>query len=346
MQLRLATIMMILWLAGPALNAAEPGVAVEVQVQALGELSQAPLRRASAEVLPAQRSVLAAETSARVASIAVEVGERVEAGAQLLRLDARDAELRVAAARAAVRAAEAAAELSAVRLEKARKLIEKSYVSADEVKEREAIHAGELATVALRQSDLDLARRELERCTLKAPFDGWVVERSAQIGQWVSPGSPLLTLVQAGAVEISARLDAMAAAELKPTSAVEFIDENDKRWPLRWLRSAPVLDPATRQAEVRFAFLNEAAAAGSSGRIEWRGAQAELPAELLVKRDGKLGVFVHEAGKARFVVLPQAVAGRPVALELPATSQIVTEGRDLLRAGDAVRVVAAGRITP
>jgi RND family efflux transporter MFP subunit len=304
------------------------------------------LRRASAEVLPAQRSVLAAETSARVASIAIEVGQRVEAGAPLLRLDARDAELRVAAARAAVRAAEAAAELSAVRLEKARKLIEKSYVSADELKEREAIHAGELATVALRQSDLDLARRELERCTLKAPFEGWVVERSAQIGQWVSPGSPLLTLVQAGVVEISAKLDGVAAAELKPGSEVDFIDENDRRWPLRWLRSAPVLDPATRQAEVRFAFLNEAAAAGSSGRIEWRGETVELPAELLVQRDGQLGVFLLEAGKARFLPLSQAIAGRPVALDLPAASQIITVGRDLLRDGDEVRLVAPGPATP
>jgi RND family efflux transporter MFP subunit len=345
MQLRQASMMLVLWLAASGLHAAE-SEAVDVEVRPLAQLSEAPLRRASAEVLPAQRSVLAAETSARIASIAVEVGERVEAGAQLLRLDARDAELRVAAARAAVRAAESAAELSAVRLEKARKLIERSYVSADEVKEREAIHAGELATVALRQSDLDLARRELERCLLKAPFEGWVVERSAQIGQWVSPGTPLLTLVQADKVEISARLDGPAAAELKPASAVEFIDESDRRWPLRWLRSAPVLDPATRQAEVRFDFLNEAAAAGSSGRIEWRAAQDELPAELLVRRDGRLGVFVHEAGKARFVALPQAIAGRPVAVDLPAESQIITAGRDLLRDGDAVRVVAAGRVTP
>ncbi len=346
MQLRLASMMMVLWLAVPGLHAAEPNEAVDVEVRSLAQLGEAPLRRASAEVLPAQRSVLAAETSARIALIAVEVGERVEAGAQLLRLDARDAELRVAAARAALRAAEAAAELSAVRLEKARKLIERSYVSADEVKEREAIHAGELATVALRQSDLDLARRELERCLLKAPFDGWVVERNAQIGQWVSPGTPLLTLVQAGKVEISARLDGPAAAELKPASAVEFIDESDRRWPLRWLRSAPVLDPATRQAEVRFDFLNEAAAAGSSGRIEWRAEQAELPADLLVRRDGQLGVFVQVAGKARFVALPQAIAGRPVAVELPGDSQIITAGRDLLRDGDTVRVVAAGRVTP
>lgn len=343
MSIRSALTAASLLLVSCGLAASEP---VEIDVRPLAQLSQAPLRRASAEVLPAQRSVLAAETSARIASIAVEVGERVEAGAALLRLDARDAELRVAAARAAVRAAEAAAELSAVRLEKARKLIEKSYVSADELKEREAIHAGELATVALRQSDLDLARRELERCLLKAPFAGWVVERSAQIGQWVGPGVTLLTLVQAGMVEVSAKLDGSTAAALQPASAVEFVDEGDRRWPLRWLRSAPVLDPATRQAEVRFAFLEAAAVAGSSGRIEWRADQAELPAELLVQRDGQLGVFVLDAGKARFVRLPQAIAGRPVALDLPAETRIITTGRDLLRDGDPVRLAATGPTTP
>ena len=212
---------------------------VAVDWQPLGELLVPSTDRAAAEVLPRQRSQLAAETSARVAAVSVEVGQRVDADTLLVRLDGRDAELRVAATRAALQAAEASANLAQVRLDKARRLIENDYVSADEVKEREAILAGELATVAMRRSDLDLARRELSRAQLKAPFAGWVIERQAQVGQWVAPGSPLLTLVEDGPVEVSAQLDPVAASALRPDSHADYIDERGRRWPLRWLRAAP-----------------------------------------------------------------------------------------------------------
>lgn len=307
----------------------------------LAELTVSPTQRAAAEVIAAQRSLLAAETSARIAGIEVEVGQRVDAGTLLVQLDGRDAELRVAASRAALQAAEAAAELAQVRLDKARRLIEKAYVSADELKEREAILAGERATVALRRSDLDLARRELSRASLKAPFAGWVVERQAQVGQWVTPGTPLLMLVEDGPVEVRARLEPAAAAALGPSSTADYIDESGRRWPLRWLRSAPVLDPATRLAEVRLSFAGEAAAAGSSGRLEWQGSVLQLPTEYLVQRQSQLGVFVAEQEKARFVALPGAVAGRPAEVTLPPQTLIITSGRQTLGDGAAIRRQAA-----
>ena len=308
---------------------------VAVDWQPLGELLVPSTDRAAAEVLPRQRSQLAAETSARVAAVSVEVGQRVDADTLLVRLDGRDAELRVAATRAALQAAEASANLAQVRLDKARRLIENDYVSADEVKEREAILAGELATVAMRRSDLDLARRELSRAQLKAPFAGWVIERQAQVGQWVAPGSPLLTLVEDGPVEVSAQLDPVAASALRPDSHADYIDERGRRWPLRWLRSAPVIDPATRQVEARFGFVGEAAAAGSSGRLEWQ-AESRLPARYLVQRDGQLGIFLAEQGKARFVPLPGATNGRPARVDLPAQTAIVSSGQQSLNDGDTL----------
>jgi hypothetical protein len=44
-------------------------------------------------------------------------------------------------------------------------------------------------------------------------------------------------------------------------------------------------------------------------------------------------VFVESAGKARFHVLPEAQEGRPVLLDLPPETQIVTEGRHALQDG-------------
>ena len=54
---------------------------------------------------------------------------------------------------------------------------------------RDAAHRCE--TVA---AQLDRARHDLARCRVTAPFDARVTRSSVEIGQWVSPGSPLLSL--------------------------------------------------------------------------------------------------------------------------------------------------------
>jgi hypothetical protein len=76
--------------------------------------------------------------------------------------------------------------------------------------------------------------------------------------------------------------------------------------------------------------------AGTPGRLVWTGARNLLGADLLVRRDGTLGVFLVDAGTARFVALPDAEEGRPAAVDLPATSRLVIEGRQRLAEGAAV----------
>jgi hypothetical protein len=68
----------------------------------------------------------------------------------------------------------------------------------------------------------------------------------------------------------------------------------------------------------------------------WREAQPHLPAELLVQRAGRLGVFVAEGGKARFHPLPQAQEGRPAPLDLPPEARIATQGRHAVQDGQAL----------
>ena len=52
-------------------------------------------------------------------------------------------------------------------------------------------------------------------------------------------------------------------------------------------------------------------------------------------------MFVFEEGRARFVGLPDAQDGRPVLIELPPDTLLITEGRQGLNDGDAVRASPA-----
>jgi len=322
----------------PAIAQDAPIPAHSVKAQPLSQLLHHSELRANAEVVPAQRSTLSAETTARVTTTPVEVGQRVERGDTLVTLDQRDAELRVAAARAALAAAQAAVELAQVRLARAQELAEKSFVSPDELKERQALSAQDQATLALRQSELDIARRELERCTIKAPFAGWVTTRDAQLGQLAMPGTALIQLVADGQAELSVKLDPALAGDLSPASQVHYIDERQRRLALTWLRTGAVIDPASRKLEARLGFAGDSAPPGSSGAIVWRAADGRLPPEFLVRRDGQLGIFVAEAGRARFHPLPGADAGRPATIDQNLQAPVITEGQQHLNDGDRISI--------
>ena len=57
------------------------------------------------------------------------------------------------------------------------------------------------------ESKRDTARLRLERCEVKAPFDGRIKNESIEKGQYVSPGMSLITLADDSVLEIQVPLD-------------------------------------------------------------------------------------------------------------------------------------------
>jgi len=54
------------------------------------------------------------------------------------------------------------------------------------------------AAVAAARAVLDLARVHLEQTHVRAPFDGMVVSRDLEPGQWTAPGTPVVTVEETG----------------------------------------------------------------------------------------------------------------------------------------------------
>lgn len=91
-----------------------------------------------------------------------------------------------------------------------------------------------------------------------------------------------------------------------------------------------------RSQEARLQFAGEAALPGAEGKLVWNSETGYLPPELVVRRDGKLGVFIVNGAHATFVPLPDAQEGRPVPVTLAADSRIIVEGRFSVQEGEAV----------
>lgn len=318
---------------------AEPSP-VAIAVAPFEALRIFPQREAPATVLGKNETRMAAEVAARILGFAVDAGDRVGKGQILVRLDSRDAELALARAEAAQAQAQARLAQAQVQAGRARGLNERNFISAEALTLRETELLVAQADLQAASAARDTARRGVEKCTLRAPFDAVVRSRSGQVGEITAPGTPLLNLTDAGELQLIAQVQARDAASLQQAAAPEFVSDAD-RHALKMLRVSGAISREARSVEARFAFVAPPPPPGSEGRLVWRDSRPHLPAELLVRRAGRYGVFVLAAGKVHFEPVEGAQEGRPAAVDLPAATQIVVQGRHALQDGMAVAAPAA-----
>jgi RND family efflux transporter MFP subunit len=176
-----------------------PAPMVEV-VEAARTTSVARVR-ASGSVVAAKQITLSPEVAGRIVarSDALEPGGRLAKGDVLVRIDARDYRLAVAQEEARVEVAETEIVSETARGEVA---VRQWAIFGDGRPPEEAPLAVRQPQLRAVKANLGVARRGLDRArlnlgktTIRAPWNAAVVETRAEVGQVVSPGAQLATLV-------------------------------------------------------------------------------------------------------------------------------------------------------
>ena len=182
-----------------------------------------------------RRAEVAARESAAVDAILVVEGDQVKAGAILARLDNRRIEAQLQEGRASLTAIKA--ELSQREAEHQRAIRDEEMMRElwDEraVSEREFLDSARELKVAAARSEaakeailaaekrLELLEVRSVDLAIKAPFDGRVVARHTELGEWVNEGDPVVTLLSTGEVEAWLQLPERHASALKVTTPDE-----------------------------------------------------------------------------------------------------------------------------
>ncbi len=189
--------------------------------------------------------ILAAELPGTVREITFEPGTIVKRGTVLVRLDTSAEEAQLAAA-------EASASLARLSRDRARRLREgqvnaQADLDAAEAKAKEAD-----ATVAN-------LRAIIAKKTIRAPFDGRISIRQVELGQVVSPGSPIASLQSVSPIHADFWLPQQALAKLRAGERVRALTDAfpDEEWNGEVSTVNPEVDPATRNVRVRATFDNE-----------------------------------------------------------------------------------------
>ena len=307
--------------------------AVPVTSAPLKQLVIYPERSAPAQVESLNDSRLSAQVSALIQSIPVRVGDRIEGGQLLVQLDCREYRARRDSQRSIRQQFKSQLKLAESQLERSLSLRQRNGISEEKVEQRETELNVLRAQAASQQEQLNEAQLQVERCRILAPYTGVVRERLASVGELAAPGTPLLVLQQLDEVEVVAEI---RAGQLNPSPQQWLFVYQRQRYPLLLRRQLPLIDPQSRTQQLRLEFSAQQAPPGASGRLQWRDPTPHLPADLLLRRGGTLGVMLLDDDKARFAELPTAIEGQPVAVDLPEESRVIIEGRQALVDGDAV----------
>lgn len=291
---------------------------------------------------------LSARVTATVASVSADVGDAVRAGQVLAVLDDRELRARreaignqqaslaqqVEAARAGVARARADLELARLKQQRDADLLRQGFVSQAVFDASDA--ALKAAQAALESAEATLAARQADQGTLAqearvadtqvgytrlaAPMDAVVIQRLAEPGTTVAPGTPILRLVDPATLWVATRVDESVVSRVQPGQAASIRLRSGETVPGRVARIAMQSDAATRELDVHVAFASPPPRFAIDQEAEVRidvGVEEGLviPQESLTRdRDGRVGVLQVVEGRARFtpVTAGAAHAGRVV----------------------------------
>ena len=148
---------------------------------------------------------LSAEVTGRVVSVSpvLSNGSFFKKDDVLLRIDPSDYQLAITKAEALV--ASGKQQLARAEAEYKQKLEEYRGVTRSKVTDyalRKPQYEEAKAKVKSAGADLDLARVKLARCKIKAPFDGRIVEKKADVGQYLMPGKVVAEIYSTDVAEV------------------------------------------------------------------------------------------------------------------------------------------------
>ncbi|WP_095210772.1 efflux RND transporter periplasmic adaptor subunit [Chromobacterium sphagni] len=96
-------------------------------------------------------------------------------------------------------------------------------------------------------ADASYAQTLVSKCSIAAPFDGRVAKRSAAVHQYVSPGNPILDIVDSDSLELRMLVPSKWLATLKPGSRFTIsVDELGASFPARIERLGAQIDPVSQ----------------------------------------------------------------------------------------------------
>jgi len=334
------------------------------------------LLNATGYVVAQRKASVASKATGRLEWLGVMEGSRVKQGEVIARLENRDVGASREQAAANVRVAQANIEQARAELRDAesnlhrsRDLATKNYISGSALdaavarfdKARAAVRSSE-ASAAVAQANLKAAEVAFDQTLIRAPFDGIVLTRSANVGDNITPFSQaadtkgaVVTMADMDTLEVEADVAESSLAKIRVGQPCEIqLDAvPGHRFAGAVNRIVPTVDRAKATVLVKIRFLER------DGRVlpdmsakvaflerEVSAAERQpvtvVPRQAIVERAGEKAVFVVTGGRA---VRTRIEAGRTIGDAVQASGvrpgeRVIVKPLDRIADGERVKVAA------
>ncbi len=307
------------------------------------------------EVKPRHETDLAFRIGGKIVARNADLGARVKKGQVLARLDPADVALQAEAAKAAAAAAEAEYTYAKAEFERYQSLFAQKFVSGSALDQKQNAVNASRAKYDQAKAQLAVAQNQSAYATLVAPEDGVITAVSAEAGQVVAAGLPVMKLAREDEREVAIsvpenRIDELARAK---AIGVALAASPQKIYPARVREIAPSVDPVTRTFAVRVAILAPDAALqwGMTALVGLATAgpanAALLPLTSLYRKDEQPAVWIYDPATRKVALRPVTIGeyredGVVITAGLASGDWVVTAGVHKLRPGQTVRPYEAG----
>lgn len=253
------------------------------------------------------------EAGGVVRSIEFDAGQPVAAGAVLVRLNTANEQ-------ATLQALEASARLAGMQAQRWARLGNEQLVSRDEVQQRQTAAANARAQA-------EAQRALIAQKTIRAPFGGVLGIRKVNLGQYIAPGTPIVSLQQLDPIYLDFSLPEQQIGKVVEGTMIRASVDALPGVPFdgRITAVEPQVDPATRNFRVQATFRNpdRTLRPGSFGKVGF-----DLGGAREVVVIPQTAVSFNPYGNAVFVITRQArkpgetdMQGKPLSGEKSVVTQ-------------------------
>ncbi len=232
-----------------------------------------------------------------VRAVLVDAGAWVRQGQTLATVDRSVQSQNAAQLAAQVQVARADAALAQNEYERSQALVGRGFVSKADLDRKKAARDAANARIRVAEANLNSMRAQIGRLDIRAPKSGLVLSRNVEVGQVVSAGSgALFRLAEGGEMEMRAQMSQQDLAFVRDgmPATVRPIG-SDRSFAGRVWQVSPVIDPTSRQGEVRITVPYDAAirpGGFAEAKIEAGATTAPLLPQSAVLSDEK-GNYVY-----------------------------------------------------
>ena len=330
------------------------GGPARVVVDRVREGMLTPRQGFTATVFFKEVSDVATEISGKVTEVKFEEGDRVAKGQLLVRMDSALLADQLRASKANVKRFQTALKESRVRFDRAEALLEGGVAAQDQFDIARFAVESNAHQIESTQADVDRIQTTIGKYSIYAPFDGVVVERDTELGEWKSDGDTVAVIAREDEFDIMANVNEeyLPWMRIGDRIPIELVAGN-RRIEGTIVTVIPKGDIASRTFPVKIRVTDQ------GFLFEGMSAIAEMPTGedtrcILVPRDALLNqagrdfLFTVEDGTAvhhEVTVLGYngLLAGVPLdqlGLEYP----VITKGHERIRGGSKVEIIGEGKL--